>query len=386
MNILVAPASFKGSLSAVEAAQAIEQGIRSAVPQAEVVRMPLADGGEGTVEALVTATHGRTIKRTVTGPLGKPVEAEFGLLCDDVTAVVEMAQASGLPLVPPEQRNPLITTTRGTGELMAAALDAGCTKLIVGIGGSGTNDGGAGMAQALGAKLLDEQGQELPPGGAALAKLARVDVSGLDPRLARCQVLVACDVDNPLTGPHGASAVYGPQKGATPGMVAELEAALEHYASVIERDLGKRVRDIPGAGAAGGLGAGLMAFCNAQPRSGILLVMEAVGFEQYLEAADLVITGEGRVDAQSLHGKAVAGVGARAKLANVPVIALAGAVTAEPEQVAELGITAALPITDRPMAEREAIRRAGELLQAATERALQLLLVGQGLGSQLQSG
>jgi len=383
MNIIIAPDSFKGSLSAAEATEAIRQGIRAVLPEAETVGLPLADGGEGTVEALVSATHGRFMTTKVTGPLGEPVEARWGILGDDVTAVIEMAAACGLPLVPAEKRNPLITTTYGTGELIRAALGAGCTKLVIGIGGSATNDGGAGMAQALGAELLDADGRPIGRGGEALARLEKIRTEHMDERLSRLQVKVASDVSNPLCGPEGASAIYGPQKGATPEMVELLEGALAHYAEIIERDLGIEVKDLAGAGAAGGLGAGLMAFLNAEMHRGVALVLETVGFEEYLAAADLVITGEGKIDFQTGFGKALAGVGALAKKHRVPVVAIAGAVEVGPEELSDLGISAAVAALSGPMGEAEAMARAAELVQETTERIMRLLLLGEKIGRQM---
>ncbi len=380
MNIIVAPDSFKGSLTALQAADAIVQGIRDVAPEAEIVSIPLADGGEGTVESLVLATRGRFLTKKVAGPLGDPVEATFGVLGDDVTGVVEMAAAAGLGLIPREQRNPLLTTTYGVGELILAALSAGCTRLIVGLGGSATNDGGAGMAQALGARLLSAGGGELPRGGAALAHLDRIDLSGVDPRVGQVVISAASDVTNPLCGPKGAAAIYGPQKGATPEMVAQLDQALAHFAQVIERDLGVDVREMSGAGAAGGLGAGMIAFCGAQIRSGASLVLEILGFEDYLEAADLVITGEGKIDRQIEFGKAISGVALLAEKHGVPLIAFTGSLEEEPEQLARRGVQAVVPIIPGPMPEQEAMSRAGELLQAAAERTLRLLLVGRELG------
>jgi len=380
VNIIVSPDSFKGSLTALQAADAIVQGIRAVAPEAEIVNIPLADGGEGTVEALVLATKGRFVEQKVTGPLGDPVNATFGLLGDDVTGVVEMAAAAGLPLVPPERRNPLIATTYGVGELILAALDQGCTRLIVGLGGSATNDGGAGMGQALGARLLAADGSELERGGAALMSLDRIDVSGLDPRLARATIYAASDVSNPLCGAEGASAVYGPQKGADEQMVATLDRALAHYADIIERDLQIGVRVLPGAGAAGGLGAGMAAFCGAEIRSGASLVLQLLDFKGYLEAADLVITGEGRIDRQIEFGKAISGVALLAERYGVPVIALTGSLQVEPEKLARRGVHAVIPIATSPMPEEECMARASELLQAAAERAMRLLLLGRELG------
>ncbi len=313
MRIVIAPQSLKGSLTAAEAGAAIAEGVRAVYPEAECVIVPVADGGEGTVQALVDATGGEIVLQTVTGPLGEPVEAFFGLLGNGETAAIEMAACAGLPLVQRERRDPRITTTYGVGELILAALERGCHHFIIGIGGSATNDGGAGMAQALGVSLQTNEGAEIARGGAALATLAHIDTSTLDARLSDCQFEVACDVNNPLCGPTGATAVYGPQKGATPEMVAQLDAALANYAEVIERDLGLSVKDIPGAGAAGGLGAGLIAFLHATLRPGAQIVLEAVHLEEQLPGADLVITAEGQLDAQTAYGKSVGAVAELAK-------------------------------------------------------------------------
>src|SRR2546426_713024 len=299
MRIVIAPNAFKGSLSALDAAEAIADGVRAVASDAELVLVPIADGGDGTVDALVAATHGERRTLHVRGPLGDPVDADYGLIDAGSTAVIEMAKAAGLALVPPAKRDPRITTTYGVGELLQHAYDEGARHFIVGIGGSATNDGGAGMAQALGYHLLDEEGHELPPGGLALKRLARIHVGGVHASWKAAEVDVACDVTNPLTGPSGASAVYGPQKGATPEMVAELDAALKHFAEIIRRDLGVDVDQLPGAGAAGGLGAGLVAFTGARLRPGAEMVMEALRLDERLAGAGLVITGEGRIDSQT---------------------------------------------------------------------------------------
>jgi glycerate kinase len=386
MRILLAPQALKGSLTAAEAVQAMARGVRAAAPDAQVIELPIADGGEGTVEAMVAATGGRIIPVTVTGPLGEPVEAFLGMLGEgesaEKTAVIEMAAASGLPLVPPERRDPRITTTRGTGELIRHALDLGCRRLLIGIGGSATNDGGAGMVQALGGHLLDEQGQELPPGGAALARLVRIDSETLDPRLRECVVQVACDVDNPLCGPNGASAIYGPQKGATPIIVHELDEALRHYAAIIKRDLGADVLDLPGAGAAGGLGAGLVAFLNAELLPGSRMVLDALHFDAHLAEADLVLTAEGNLDAQTLRGKSVGAVAAAARARGVPVIVVAGGVSDEEHALYEMGIAAIVPLPTYPMPLNEAMSSAAPLVSRATERALRLVRVGERLAQQ----
>ncbi|HEU5439259.1 MAG TPA: glycerate kinase [Ktedonobacterales bacterium] len=384
-RIVAAPQALKGSLDAAEVGAAIAAGVRDVLPAAEVVVVPVADGGEGTVRALVAATGGELRRATVTGPTGDPVEAEYGLLGaapgEERAAVIEMAAASGLPLVPLERRNPLVTTTRGTGELMRAALDAGARRLLIGIGGSATNDGGAGMAQALGAHLLDAAGRELPPGGAALAELAHIDVSGLDARLQAAEVRVACDVNNPLCGPRGASAVYGPQKGATPAMVAQLDAALAHYVAVLRRDLGADVAGVPGAGAAGGLGAGMMAFAHAELVPGARLVLDALHFAERVAGAALVITAEGQLDEQTAYGKAPAAVAAAAKQAGAAVVALAGSVVSPPDALDALGIDAAVPLPTGPMSLDESMARAAELVRMAAARALRLMLLGRKLAA-----
>jgi glycerate 2-kinase len=381
MKIVLAPQALKGSLDAAAVGQAMADGVRLALPDAEIAIIPVADGGEGTVRALVAATGGQLLHTQVTGPLGAPVEAEWGLLGaqtdapDEKTAVIEMAAAAGLPLVPPGRRDPRVTTTRGVGELLRAALDAGCGRILIGIGGSATNDGGAGMAQALGARPLDADGNELPPGGAALAKLTHFDLSGMDARLAQTRVLVACDVTNPLTGPQGASWVYGPQKGATPEIVRELDAALAQYADILQRELGVDVAETPGAGAAGGLGAGLLAFARAELVPGARLVFEALRFDERIAEADLIFTAEGRLDAQTAYGKAVGAVAAAGRRQGVPVVALAGAVAIDDAALRALGLAAALPLASGPLTLEESMTRAADLTRDATVRAMRLILL-----------
>ncbi|MBL7165499.1 MAG: glycerate kinase [Dehalococcoidales bacterium] len=375
MKIVVAPQSFKGSLPAREVADAIVRGIRRVLADAEVVVLPMADGGEGTVDALVYATGGRTMQAEVTGPLGDRVLAIWGILGDGVTAVVEMAAASGLKLVPQDRLDPLAATTYGTGELVRAVLDSDCHRLIIGIGGSATNDGGAGMAQALGAKLTNREGRELPPGGAALASLRQIDVSGLDSRLTECQVTVACDVTNPLCGKEGASWVYGPQKGATEEMCRQLDDALASYASVIKKDLGIGIKDMPGAGAAGGLGAGLVAFLGARLVPGIEIVSDAVGLVEHLKGASLVLTGEGRLDTQTTFGKTVSGVAKQAKVLGIPVVVIAGELHGDLKELYQHGINAALSIAPGPITREESEADAARLISDAAERALRLVLI-----------
>lgn len=375
MKILIAVDSFKGSIDTLGAAGAIARGIRSVSPDAEIIEVPIADGGEGTVSAVVGGMGGELRKCSVTGPLGEERSAEYGILPDG-TAVIEMAQASGLPLVPENLRNPLVTTSYGTGQLISSALDNGCRKVIIGIGGSATNDGGFGMAQALGASFRDESGKELGPGGGQLEFLHSIDISGLDKRLSSCEIIVACDVTNPLCGENGASAVYGPQKGATPEMVKRLDANLEHYAKLISTQLGKGIKDIPGAGAAGGLGAGLMAFCNAKIKPGIEIVMELTSLEEKMEGADLVITGEGRIDGSSAFGKAPSGVAGIAKRKKIPVAALCGGVGPGAEAIYEYGVDAIVPIVNKPMPLQEAMDNAETLLAEAAERIMRIYAMG----------
>jgi glycerate kinase len=381
VKILIAPQGFKGSLEAVEVANAIARGVRQIFADANLTVLPIADGGEGTVRALVQASRGRTIVSKVTGPLGRPVSATWGILGDERTAVIEMAAASGLPLIRRDERNPMRTTSRGTGELVMHALDAGVRHLIVGIGGSATNDGGAGMAQALGAHFLDGQGHELPPGGASLGALDRIDVSGLDARVRELDVEVACDVNNPLTGPTGASHVYGPQKGATPQMAAELDSALSRYADVLKRDLGQDVRDVPGAGAAGGLGGGLIAFLRARLLPGVDLVFGQMDIERHLEGTSLVITGEGRIDRQDLYGKAPMGIAQRAQARGIPCIAVAGSTGRDYHVVYEHGLDAVIGTVNRPMQLDRAIAESSRLITEAAMRACRLLRVGMRLQS-----
>lgn len=329
MRIVIAPDSFKEALDAEEVCAAIARGVRRARPEAEIDTVPIADGGEGTVNALIAATSGRIHRTAATGPLGERVEAAWGMLGDGSdTAVIEMAGASGLAMVPAGQRDPERTTTFGTGELIRAALDAGARRILVGIGGSATTDGGIGAAQAVGVRFLDEQGQSIEAvlTGGMLGRIAQVDLAGRDPRVGLVPIRVACDVDNPVCGPRGAAAVYGPQKGATPAQVKRLDRSLGHLMDVIARDLGRELRDLPGAGAAGGLGAGMMAFFDATLGPGVDLVMKALRLRERLAGADLLITGEGRIDAQSMMGKAIAGVGRTGQEAGVPVVALAGCV------------------------------------------------------------
>ena len=376
MKIVIAPDSYKESLSALEVAQAVEAGFRQVFPDADYVLVPVADGGEGTVDAMVAATGGRKEIVTVTGPLGEPVEAFYGLTGDGETAVIEMAAASGLMLVPAPARNPLRTSSRGTGELIRAALDAGARRFILGIGGSATNDGGAGMVQALGARLLDLEGRELDGSGGDLARLERIDVSALDPRLAECRIEVACDVDNPLTGARGASAVFGPQKGATPEMVQALDANLARLARIVGRDLGVAVDTVPGAGAAGGMGAAMLAFFGATLKPGIEIVTAAVDLDTQVRDADLVITGEGRIDFQTVHGKTPIGVARVAKRHGKPVIGIAGSLGAEVGVVHAHGIDAVFSVLGKPCTLDEALRDAAANVELTARNVAAVLRIG----------
>ena len=376
MRVVIAPDKFKGSLTALEAAEAMARGLSRVDSSAEIDRVPMADGGEGTVAALVAATGGSYRTVTVTGPLGEPVAASFRLLGDGRTAVLEMASASGLWLVPPALRDPLRATTRGTGQLLLAALEAGARRVIVGIGGSATNDGGAGLGQALGFRLLDTHGRELEPGGGELDRLARIERTDQVAVLGSATIAVACDVSNPLCGPRGASAVYGPQKGATPEMVERLDRNLGHFADIVARDLDVAVRDIPGSGAAGGLGGGLVAFAGGRLEGGVNLVIEAVNLRERLHAADLCLTGEGALDGQSAFGKTAVGVARLAHSLGCPTLAIAGSIGPGAEAVLEQGVDAYFSICPGPVHIDEAIERASELLENATAQAVRAFLAG----------
>lgn len=383
MKIIIAPDSFKGCMSARQAAEAMEHGVHHVLPDAECVLVPMADGGEGTVQSLVDTTGGTLLEATVTGPLGTPVHAQYGMLGDGCTAVIEMAAASGIGYVDETTRDPRITTTYGVGELILDALDHGVTAFILGLGGSATNDGGTGMAQALGAHLLDAQGNELPFGGAALAGLATIDVSDLDSRIATADIRLASDVTNPLTGPQGASSVFGPQKGADASMVAELDAALHHYASIVARDLGRDVETVPGAGAAGGLGAGFLAFTGARMQSGVSLVVEATGLKTLTAGADWCFTGEGGIDSQTQYGKTPIGVARAVKEAapHCPVVAFAGNVGSGVEELYSQGIDAVFGIVPGPQNLRQALACGAENLERCAANVTRLIACTRGMTS-----
>ena len=376
MKIVIAPDSYKESLSATEVAQAIEKGFREIFPEAQFVSVPVADGGEGTVEAMIAATQGRAMTSTVTGPLGDTVEAQWGISGDGQTAFIEMAAASGLALVPPELRNPLITTSYGTGELILQALESGVKNIIIGIGGSATNDGGAGMVQALGAKLCDANGADIGFGGGSLMSLNNIDIRHLDARLQTCSIRVACDVTNPLTGTSGASFIFGPQKGATEAMIRELDHNLAHFADVIKKSLRVDVKEVPGAGAAGGMGAALMAFLGAELRSGIEIVTQALNLEEHIHDCTLVVTGEGRLDSQSIHGKVPVGVASVAKKYHKPVIGIAGSLTRDVGIVHQYGIDSVFSVLNRIGSLEEAFRDAAENIYLTSRNVAATLQMG----------
>ncbi len=382
MKIIVAPASFKGSLTSVEAANCIGDAVRGAMPDAEVIEFPLSDGGEGFVDVLVKGDGGQSRGMEVGGPLPcQKVRAHWGILADGRTAVIEMATAAGLSLVPGEKRDPKITTTFGVGQLIKSALDMGMKKIVIGIGGSATNDGGAGMVQALGARLLRKDGTEIGRGGAALLELHQIDISWLDRRIRETEIIVASDVTNPLCGPNGASVVYGPQKGATLSDVELLDQALRHYGALIKRDIGVDIVEMPGSGAAGGMGAGCVAFFNAKIQSGVEFVLDELDFNQNLRSASLIITGEGKIDEQTKFGKAITGVVRRAKHLGIPVIAIAGSVDGDRANLLHLlGLAHLYSLRDPKFSSSaslsidEAMRKAKELLfEKTTEVVLDIL-------------
>lgn len=380
MKIVIAPDSYKESLSAMAVANEIEAGFREIFPDAEYRKVPVADGGEGTVQAMIDASGGRLVELRVRGPLGEPVAAFYGMMGDERTAVIEMAAASGLELVPPALRDPMRTTSFGTGELIRDALDAGARRFVLGIGGSATNDGGAGMLQALGGRLLDRAGDDLAPGGGALAALDRIDLSRLDTRIKDCVFEVACDVSNPLVGPQGASHIFGPQKGATAAMVEQLDAGLRHYADVIARDLGRQVAEVPGAGAGGGIGAAMLVFLGGRLRPGSEIVTDAVGLDAAVADADLVVTGEGRIDSQSVHGKTPVGVARVARRHGRPVIAIAGCLGQGAAAVHEHGIAAVFGAVSRPCTVEQALADAALNVRVSARNIAAVLRLGAGLG------
>ncbi len=375
MKIVIAPDSFKGSLTAVEVSKSIERGIKKCCRDITVVRIPMADGGEGTVEALVHSTNGRIKKIKVKGPVLKEVEAFYGILGDGETAVIEMASASGLPLIGSDEKNPMKTTTYGTGELILDALNMGCRKFIIGLGGSATNDGGAGMIAALGGRFIDKAGNDIKLGAEGLENLSKLDISNLDERLKECSIVAACDVDNPLCGERGASHVYAPQKGADKNMVKKLDKLLVHYGNLIKRDIEVDVMNEKGSGAAGGMGAAILGFLNGKLLSGIDIMIDKSNLEERIKDADLVITGEGMIDYQTAHGKTPYGVAKLAKKYDIPVIAICGSIGERAEELYQIYFDSIFSIIDRPMSLNEAIENSSKLLENASERIIRAILI-----------
>ncbi|MEN8227075.1 MAG: glycerate kinase [Bacteroidota bacterium] len=376
MKILIAPDAFKDCMSARQVAMAIEAGMKKILPKADFRIAPMADGGEGTVESVIDATGGKLIECVVKDPLMREITSFYGITGDGSTAVIEMAAASGIELLKPGERDPSVTSTFGTGQLIKDALDRGCNKLLMGIGGSATNDGGAGMAEALGVKFSGLACITPAPGGGALGEVERIQMEGLDPRIAETEILVACDVSNPLTGSNGASAIYGPQKGADGEMVKKLDRNLEHFAVLIQQQLGKEITHVPGAGAAGGLGAGLMAFLGAKLMKGFNMIAETVGLEEKIMQADLVITGEGKMDGQTQFGKTPFGVAQLAQKHGKPVIGVAGTLEEGAEVLYQMGFNLILPIQEKPSDLDFAIRHAEGLLKRSGERIARMISLG----------
>ena len=376
MKIVIAPQAFKGSLSALNVANAVQKGVRRIFPDAQILTCPVADGGDGTLETLVESSGGKIMETNVADPTGKPIVAQWGAMGDGNTAVIEMARTSGLALLTLEERDPLNATTYGLGEIIVSALNKGFRKFIVGIGGSATNDAGAGMAQALGIRLMDREGRNLVFGGAALQNLSVIDTSSIDQRVLESNFQIACDVNNPLTGPEGASAVYGPQKGATEENVRQLDSALGVFAEVTKRDLGKDISNLEGAGAAGGLGAGMIAFVEGHLRAGVDIVLDTVNLAEKLESADLVITGEGSIDFQTVYNKAPIGVARMAKARGIPTIGISGMLGENYQIVHNHGIDAALSIANGPISLEESLQNAPSLISEAVEESLRLISVG----------
>lgn len=376
MKIVIAPDSFKESLTALEACDAIEAGMKNVFPDADYVKVPMADGGEGTVQSVIDSTGGKLKTLTVTGPLNQPVNASYGLSGDRTLAVIEMAASSGLDKVPFDKRNPMITTTYGFGELIRNALDEGVKEILLGLGGSATNDGGAGMIMSLGGRLLDEKGQSISLGGEGLKDLVEIDLSGMHPRLKDVNFRVACDVDNPLTGKKGASFIYGPQKGGTSDQLEQLDSYLGHFAEVIRQKLGVNLEDVPGAGAAGGLGAGIMAFLNGKLENGGELLVDILELDEKVANADLVITGEGGINHQTIYGKTPVAVSRVAKKHGVPVIALAGSISEGYESVYDEGIHAVFSILNQPVSLEDALSQGYANLKQTAENVARVIQLG----------
>lgn len=371
-KIIISPDSFKGTMSSMEVCNIMEKGIRNVFSNTEIIKIPIADGGEGTVDAFLQGVGGEKIKVKVKGPLFQEVEGFYGILKDKKTAVIEMAAASGIILAK-DNKNPLITTTYGTGELILHALDKGCTNIIVGVGGSATNDGGIGMAAALGVKFLDNENKEIELNGSGLGKLYKIDTSNIDKRIKNCKITAACDVDNPLFGKNGAAYIFAPQKGADKKEVKVLDENLKNFASVIKKDLNLDVQNIPGSGAAGGMGAGLIAFFGAHLTPGIKIVLDVVKYNEIIYDADLILTGEGKIDGQSLRGKVPVGIGEKALEYNIPVVAIVGSIGDELEKLYEKGICAIFSTNLQPIPFEEAKKHCRENLLKTTEMVMRLI-------------
>ncbi|HZK54864.1 MAG TPA: glycerate kinase [Desulfosporosinus sp.] len=370
MKVVIAPDSYKGCLKALEVAFAMRKGVQRVYPDSDIELIPMADGGEGTVDAILCAVRGEKVTIEVTDPLGRSIEAAYALIDEGETALIEMASASGLTLLSQEERNPLVTSTQGTGLLIKNALDRGVKKILLGIGGSATNDGGAGLARALGVKLQDADGNELPQGGAALAELVNIDMSGLDPRLAKVQIEVACDVQNPLCGPEGASAVYGPQKGAKLEDINMLDSALQNFGKVLSTVAFTNLLELAGGGAAGGLGAGVVGFLGAKLKPGSQIVLDVASADEKIKHADLVLTGEGRTDFQTAYGKVPVGVAALAQKYSVPVLCISGCVEGSPDFLSDVGVATCFSVAEGPTTLEKAFLKAEEQLERAVWRVL----------------
>ena len=375
MKIVVAPDSFKESLSAKGVASAISKGILKVLPSAHITQIPVSDGGEGLLDALVESLGGKRITVSVKDPIGRTIESEYGIIDKGQTAIIEMAKASGLELLHESEKAPLITSTYGTGQLIKDALDQGCSKILIGIGGSATNDGGMGMVKALGGKFKNKNGNDIESGGGALGDLHKIDLNDFDKRVFNCEFVTACDVNNPLTGTNGASFVYGAQKGGTPEQLMLLDKNLIHYASVIKKNLKIEVDNINGAGAAGGMGAALLAFFDAKLVKGIDLILQTLQLEKYIKNSDLIFTGEGKIDIQTLNGKTIAGVAEIAKRYKIPVIAVAGKLGADIEPLYDCGISAVYSILDQPMELKEAMENADVLIESLVENIMRTIII-----------
>lgn len=376
MNILIAVDSFKESLTSKEAGDAIRRGILLESGQSDIRIIPMADGGEGTADALLEALGGKTITTRVFDPLGREINSSFVILGDNTTAVIEMAKASGLELLSSQERNPWLTTTYGTGQLITEALNQGCKRIIMAIGGSATNDAGVGMAQALGIRFIDGEGNQVGRGGGELIRIQTIDTSAMDERIVSTEIIVACDVTNPLTGPTGASVIYAPQKGASPDMVQELDRNIKHFADIISSQIGKEVETVPGSGAAGGLGAGLLAFTNASLKPGFEIVRKETKLDEHIRWADLVITGEGKIDIQTQYGKTPIGVAKVTKMYQKPVIAIAGTLGEGYQDLYTYGFDAIVSIIDKPMPLNEALITAPQLLERSARSLIRMWIAG----------